>query len=156
MLGGGVGSERFGGSVGNGIVGGGAGGGKPKLAMLRRGAMTFCCSGCSWSSGALSWGFEVLLLLDTNEGVDAMARTGGREAERRNGAGPVRVCTDIGLRDCNGWPFASSMFGCDVGPGFELGDDLTGAVTDRLTLNRGGAGPGGDASEDRRRGLALD
>lgn len=90
MLGGGVGSEGFGGSVGNGIVGGGAGGGRPKLAMLRRGAMTFC-SDCSESSGTLNWGFEVLLLLGTNEGVDAMARTGGREAERRNGAGPVRV-----------------------------------------------------------------
>jgi hypothetical protein len=35
----------------------------------------------------------------TKDGVDATART-GREGVRRNGAGVVRACTDIGRRDC--------------------------------------------------------
>jgi hypothetical protein len=166
---GGVGGRgKFGGSVGNGIFGGGTGGGRPIAVMARLGVMNFCSAGicvCScdapptsetdgWEISVLdvsAWGLEVRLP-GTKDGVDATART-GRDGLRRNGAGEVRACTDIGRRGCVVW-----AAGCEVGPMLvETGGGLAGAVTDRipLTLNRIGAGLEVDVNDDRRRGAAL-
>jgi hypothetical protein len=99
-----------------------------------------------------------LRLLGTKDGVEAMART-GRDEVRRNGAGVVRACTEVGRRGWAAWPVDWNVCRCEVGPilvGIDGGP--AGAVTERLTwtLIRNGAGPEFDVREDNRRGAILD